>query len=139
MDRANNKIVVFHCNNLRLFNDGRQKEFVKKWPGLKLVAIPCSGKIEAHFLLKTLSAGAQGVLVLACAEQSCQYLEGSMRSRKRVDYARYWLEKLGIAAERIEFVRLWPVSKQALEAVLKEFETKLESLGALGAPEKVQG
>jgi coenzyme F420-reducing hydrogenase delta subunit len=64
-------------------------------------------------------------------------MEGSMRSRKRVDFARLWLDKLGIAAERIEFVRLWPVGKQSLEAVLKEFVTKLESLGAIGAPEKV--
>ncbi len=137
MDIPNNKIVVFHCRNLRLFSEGGQKEFSKAWPGLNLVSIPCSGKIEAHFLLKTLASGSRGVLVLACAEQACQYLEGSMRSRKRVDYARYWLEKIGIAPERIEFVRLWPVSKQALEAFLKEFVLKLESLGALGAPEKV--
>jgi coenzyme F420-reducing hydrogenase delta subunit len=60
-----------------------------------------------------------------------------MRSRKRVDYARHWLEKLGIAPDRIEFVRLWPVNQQALEAHLKEFVLRLESLGALGTPEKV--
>jgi coenzyme F420-reducing hydrogenase delta subunit len=137
MKSFDNKIVVFHCRNLRLFADGSQKEFSKSWPGLSLVTIPCSGKIEAHFLLKTLASGAQGVLVLACAEQACQYMEGSMRSRKRVDFARLWLDKLGIATERIEFVRLWPVGKQSLEAVLKEFVTKLESLGAIGAPEKV--
>ncbi|MGC8657659.1 MAG: hydrogenase iron-sulfur subunit [Desulfomonilaceae bacterium] len=137
MDIQNNKIVVFHCRNLRLFSDGAQKEFLKAWPNLILRAVPCSGKIEAHFLLKTLASGAQGALVLGCAEQACQYLEGSMRSRKRVDYARFWLEKIGIASERIEFVRLWPVNKQALEALLKEFTSKLQSLGALVAPEKV--
>lgn len=137
MHRQNNKIVVFHCRNLRLFPDDGRKEFSMAWPGLSLVSIPCSGKIEAHFLLKTLASGAQGVVVLACAEQACQYLEGSMRSRKRVDYARHWLEKLGIAPDRIEFVRLWPVSQQALEAHLEEFVLKLESLGALGTPEKV--
>ena len=49
-----------------------------------------------------------------------------MRSRKRVDFARLWLDKLGIATERIEFVRLWPVWIQSLETVLKEFATKLE-------------
>ena len=137
MDIPSKKIVVFHCRNLRLFPEGGQKEFSKAWPDVNLVSIPCSGKVEAHFLLKTLASGARGALVLACAEQACQYLEGSMRSRKRVDYARYWLEKIGIAPERIEFVRIWPVNKQALEALLKEFVLKLESLGALGAPEKV--
>ncbi|MCL5124494.1 MAG: hydrogenase iron-sulfur subunit [Deltaproteobacteria bacterium] len=137
MDTQRNKIVVFHCRNLRLFSNGGQKDFLKAWPNLSLIAVPCSGKIEAHFLLKTLASGAQGTLVLGCAEKACQYLEGSMRSRKRVDYARYWLDKIGIASERIEFVRIWPVNKQALEALLKEFTSKLQSLGALGAPEKV--
>ena len=137
MDIPSNKIVVFHCRNLRLFPEGVQKEFLRAWPNLVLRAVPCSGKIEAHFLLKTLASGAQGTLVLGCAEQACQYLEGSMRSRKRVDYARYWLDKIGIASERIEFVRLWPVNKLALESLLTEFTSKLQSLGALGAPEKV--
>jgi len=137
MKSYDNKIVVFHCSNLRLFSDGSQKQFTKSWPGIALVTIPCSGKIEAHFLLKTLAAGAQGVLVLACAEKACQYLEGSMRSRKRVDYARSWLDKLGISHERIEFVRLWPVSKQTLEEALKGFVLKLESLGAIGVSEEV--
>jgi coenzyme F420-reducing hydrogenase delta subunit len=59
-----------------------------------------------------------------------------MRSRKRVDYARSWLDKLGISHERIEFVRLWPVSKQTLEEALKAFVLRLESLGAIGVSDK---
>lgn len=129
--------MVFYCRNLRLFREGEQKDFLKAWPGLNLRVVPCSGKIEAHFLLKTLAAGAQGALVLACAEHACQYLEGSMRSRKRIDYARYWLEKIGVSPERIEFIRIKPMDRQALGALVKEFALKLESLGALGAPEKV--
>ncbi|MFH0957326.1 MAG: hydrogenase iron-sulfur subunit [Pseudomonadota bacterium] len=137
MKSCDNKIVVFHCRNLRLFPDGSQRHFLKSWPNLSLITIPCSGKIEAHFLLKTLASGAQGVIVLACAERACQYLEGSMRSRKRIDYARHWLDKLGIEPERIEFVRLWPVSKQALESTLRDFTTKLDSFEAIGVTEQL--
>ena len=121
------KIVVYHCRNLRLFNEGEQKIFARSWPGLKLVAIPCSGKVEAHHLLKTLAGGAQGVLVLACAERACQYLEGSMRSHKRADYARLWLEKIGVEPDRVQFVHVPPMDKAALESLLKEFKCTLES------------
>jgi len=127
------KIVVYHCRNLRLFGDGAQKTYARSRPGLKLVAIPCSGKIEAHHLLKTLAAGAQGVLVLACAEKSCQYMEGSKRSHKRVDYARSWLVKLGIETDRLEFVHLSPMDQASMDRVLEEFALRLESFDKIPA------
>ncbi len=127
------KIVVYHCKNLRLFKDGEQKVFNRKWPGLSLVSIPCSGKVEAHHLLKTLAGGAQGVLILACAESACQYLEGSARSRKRVDYAGQWLQKVGISPERLDFVRVPPMDRVALENLLREFTSKIQSLEVIPA------
>jgi F420-non-reducing hydrogenase iron-sulfur subunit len=132
------KIVVYHCRNLRLFKDGEQKTFARSRPGLSLVAIPCSGKVEAHHLLKTLAGGAQGVLVLACAEKACQYLEGSMRSNKRADYARSWLHRLGIESGRIEFIHLPPMDQEALDKTLKEFSSRLKSFGKIPPVAKTQ-
>jgi coenzyme F420-reducing hydrogenase delta subunit len=125
------KIVVYHCRNLRLFENGNQKTFARSMPGLSLVAIPCSGKLEAHHLLKTLASGAEGVLILACAENACQYMEGSRRSHKRTDYARAWLEKLGIETGRLRFVHLAPMDRDGLEAALKEFAIELETFGTI--------
>jgi len=120
------KIVAYYCHNLELFRDGEQKNFARSRPGLSLVAIPCSGKVEAHHLLKTLAADAEGVLVLACAEKACQYLEGSMRSRRRVGYAKRWLEQLGIEPDRLQFVHLPHGSREMLDRTLNEFASKLE-------------
>jgi coenzyme F420-reducing hydrogenase delta subunit len=125
------KIVVYHCRNLQLFNDGQQKIFARSRLGLKLVAIPCSGKVEAHHLLETLSGGAQGALVLACAQKACQYLEGSKRSHKRVEYARLWLQKLDIEPDRLEFIHLPPKNIKALDRLLKEFVVRLQSFEPL--------
>jgi coenzyme F420-reducing hydrogenase delta subunit len=132
------KIVVYHCRNLQLFKDGEQKTFARLRPGLSLVAIPCSGKVEAHHLLKTMAGGAQGVLVLACAEKACQYLEGSMRSHKRADYARSWLDRLGIESERIEFLHMPPKNQAELDRILKDFSNKLESFGKIPPIAKTQ-
>ena len=127
------KMVVYHCHNLRLFRHGEQKIYERARQGVRLVAIPCSGKVEAHHLLKTLAGGVDGVLVLACAEKACQYLEGSKRSHKRLDYARSWLEKIGLEPERLEFVHLPPMDREALDTTLKEFARKLESFDTLPA------
>jgi coenzyme F420-reducing hydrogenase delta subunit len=133
METNSRKIVVYYCRNLRLFDDGEQKVFARSRPGLKLVAVPCSGKVEAHHLLQTLAGGAQGAMVLACAEKACHYLEGSRRSRKRVDYARSWLTKIGMEPERLAFVHLPPMDRAALDKALEDFRFKLESFDSIPA------
>lgn len=133
METSAPKIVVYHCRNLRLFQPGEDKAFARSRKGLRLVAVPCSGKVEAHHLLTTLAAGAEGVLVLACAEKACQYMEGSMRSHKRADYARTWLKKLSIEPDRVEFVHMPPMDLEALKTILNEFSARLESFGTIPA------
>ena len=133
MDSKPIKIVAYHCRNLQLFTGDEQKDFQRSHPGLTLVAIPCSGKIEAHHLLKTLAGGAEGVLVLACAKNACRYLEGSMRSHKRVEYARSWLVELGLETERLDYVHVPPRDVAALDTLLKEFSSKLETFGTSAA------
>lgn len=121
-------MLVYHCRNLRLFDNGRHKDFERSHPGLKLVAIPCSGKVEAHHLLGALASGVEGVIVLACNEKACQYLEGSMRSRKRLEYARSWLSEIGLEQERLEFKHLGPMDTDEMEKIIEEFRSKLETL-----------
>ena len=125
------KILVFFCHNLQLFKNGSRNDFARSWTGLKFVALPCSGKVEAHHLLKALAGGVQGVLVLACAESACQFLEGSMRSRRRLQYARTWLEELGIEPARLEFRHISPMDLDALETILREFNGRLQVFGKL--------
>jgi F420-non-reducing hydrogenase iron-sulfur subunit len=129
------RIVVYHCRNLQLFRNGEQKEFARLRPGLRLVAVPCSGKVEAHHLLKTLAGGADGALVIACEERACQYMEGSMRSHKRVDYARSWLAELGIDPARVAYTHVPPMDSRALDTLLKDFGEKLEPLGKVPSAE----
>ena len=135
MRKNSGEIVVYLCRNLRLFENGEQKAYARSHPGVKFVAIPCSGKMEASYLLKTLADGAEGVLVLGCATDACHFLEGSMRSHKRLDYARTWLEELGIEPERVEFVFAKPMDQSALDELIKDFSQKLETFGKIPAKE----
>lgn len=73
------------------------------------------------------------MLVLACAKQACQFLEGSMRSDKRVEYARSWLAELELEPERLEYAHVPPRDVAALDSILKEFTSKLESFGTIPA------
>lgn len=50
-----------------------------------------------------------------------------MRSHKRVDYARSWLEKIDMEPDRLKFVHVPPMDRDALDTLLKEFKHTLES------------
>ena len=131
MAETKREIVIYHCRNLQLFKNSDQKAYARSHPGLKLVAIPCSGKMEAHHLLKTLAGGADGVLVLACREKACKYMEGSMRSHKRADYARSWLEEIGIEPERFQFIHVTPMDTGALDKIVEDFSRELDTFGKI--------
>jgi hypothetical protein len=69
------------------------------------IAVPCSGKLQPEHLLKAFEAGADGVCVLACAEDGCHYLEGSRRMSRRAAYVRALLNELGLDGERLMVYR----------------------------------
>ena len=53
---------------------------------VKIIRIPCTGKVDALYLLKALEDGADGVYVAGCEEGDCHFLVGNIRAKKRVGY-----------------------------------------------------
>ncbi len=132
MDKPLN-IVMYHCVNLQLLQNRGHKELQRSRPGLRIVSVPCSGKIEAPHLLKTLAGGADAALVLACEKKACKFFEGSARSEKRMNYAKQWLDELGIDTSRLAFVHATPRDDKQIERILDEF---VSNLGPLASDEK---
>ncbi len=73
---------------------------------IKIIKLPCTGKIDVIHLLKSFEKGADGVYVLGCLEGSCQFTNGNLRARKRVEQAQQILESVGIGGERVQMYNL---------------------------------
>jgi coenzyme F420-reducing hydrogenase delta subunit len=73
---------------------------------IKIIKLPCTGKIDVVYLLKTFLSGADGVYVAGCMEGDCHYLTGNLRARKRVEYAKKILDEVGIGGERLEMYNM---------------------------------
>ncbi len=73
-------------------------------PNIRIVLVPCTGRVDVHHLLKTLEAGVDGVLVSGCLPGECHYVSGNLKAAKRVARARQILEELGENPERISMV-----------------------------------
>ena len=97
--------------------------------------VPCSSKIQLPHLLKLLETGAAGVIVFACPEDECRFLEGSSRVQRRIEYARELVEQVGLGAERLALVRGKEMSAGEVLERVDEFVQVVAELG----PNPVKG
>ena len=52
---------------------------------LRIIRVPCSGRVNPLFVLKALINGADGVLVSGCHPRDCHYSAGNYYARRRLE------------------------------------------------------
>ncbi len=67
---------------------------------VRIVKLPCSGRVDVIHMLKALEHGADGVYVAGCLEGDCHYQVGNLRAKKRVAYVKEILDQIGVGSER---------------------------------------
>ena len=73
---------------------------------IRIIRVPCTGKVDVLHILRCFERGADGVTVVGCREGDCHYQSGNFRAKKRVDRARQILEQIGIGGERVRMCNL---------------------------------
>ncbi|MEW6751488.1 MAG: hydrogenase iron-sulfur subunit [Candidatus Latescibacterota bacterium] len=100
-------------------------------PNVRVVRLLCTGKADPIFFLKAFEGGADGVFVAGCMEGDCHFLEGNLRARKRVHYAKGLLEEAGISGERLEMFNMSAGEGTKFAAAVKEMTERVRRLGPL--------
>ena len=96
---------------------------------VKIISIPCTGKVDLIHLLKTFEKGADGVYVLGCLEGECRHNNGNIRARKRVEQAQQILESIGIGGERVQMYNLSSSDAPRFVQFAKEMTEKITEMG----------
>ena len=68
---------------------------------IKVIRLPCTGKVDVEYMLKAFEQGADGVYVMACPIGNCHLERGNIRATKRVEYVKKLLDEIGLGRERI--------------------------------------
>jgi coenzyme F420-reducing hydrogenase delta subunit len=105
---------------------------------VKIIRVPCTGKVDAIHLLRTMQMGADGVYVVGCLEGTCHYNEGNFRARERVEYVRALLEEIGIEGDRVRMYNLSSGEGPTFAAYAKEMTEHIQSLGPSPIGKKYQ-
>lgn len=103
---------------------------------IKIIKVPCSGRVAIIHMLKALEEGADGVMVAGCLEGDCHYQSGNLRAKKRVSYVQEILEKIGIEAERVAMYNLSAGEGPRFAEIAREMTEKVTELGPSPIKEK---
>ena len=96
---------------------------------VKIIKVPCTGKVDIIHLLRAFEKGADGVYVLGCMEGSCQFNNGNIRARKRVERAQKILDAIGVGGERVRMHNLSSSEAPQFVKYAQEMTEKIKGLG----------
>jgi coenzyme F420-reducing hydrogenase delta subunit len=124
------KIVAFCCNFCAFAAaDLAGAMRVQYPPNVRIIRLPCTGKVDAIHLMKTFEDGADGVFIAGCLEGECHFLEGNLRAKKRVAYVRRLLKEVGMDPQRVEMFNLSSAMGGQFAEIVEEMTQRIQELG----------
>lgn len=123
------KIIGFLCNWCSYRGaDAAGMARMKYPPNVKIIRVPCSGRISPELVLRTFREGADGVMVLGCHIGDCHYSTGNHRTAKRMPILKNLLEYTGIESERLYINWVSAAEGEKFTTVIKDFTEKISTL-----------
>jgi coenzyme F420-reducing hydrogenase delta subunit len=124
------KIVAFLCNWCSYAGaDLAGISRIQYPPNIRVIRIPCSGRVHPYFIIKSLQCGADGVLVSGCHPGDCHYLTGNYFARRKFALIKRILEYIGIEEGRVHFSWVSAAEGEKFSQVVKEVTDSVKALG----------
>ena len=95
---------------------------------MKVISMPCSGKLDILYLTKAFDTGADGAAIMICKEGECRYMEGNMRARKRAEAIDELLEETGLGRGRIRVIQMDEEGITGAIRKLEDFRLHIETM-----------
>jgi F420-non-reducing hydrogenase iron-sulfur subunit len=96
---------------------------------LRIIRIPCTGRMDPLFIAKSLIYGTDGVLVSGCHPKDCHYAVGNLYARRRMEVIKRFLPFMGIDARRFHYTWVSASEGQRWQKVVTEFSEQIRSIG----------
>ena len=124
------EIVVFCCNYCSYAAADLAGSIRMDYPpNVKIIHVPCSGRVDAITLLRTLEAGADGVYVTGCMEGDCHFVTGNYKAKKRVAYVKKLVADAGMEPERVQMFNISASDAPLFAEVARQMTEIIRKLG----------
>ena len=98
-------------------------------PNIRIIRVPCSGRVDPLLVVKSFQQGADGVLIAGCHPGDCHYSEGNYYARRRLALLHTFLEYIGIEKERFQIRWVSASEGKRWAHVVSSFTEGLARLG----------
>lgn len=98
-------------------------------PNLRIIRVPCSGRVDPMLVMKAFLEGADGVMVLGCHPGDCHYAEGNYHARRRLVLFHELLDFFGLERERFDLDWVSASEGARFAEVVSTFTEQVRALG----------
>jgi coenzyme F420-reducing hydrogenase delta subunit len=124
------KIVAFLCNWCSYAGaDLAGVSRIQYPPNIRVIRVPCSGRVNPVFIIRALQQGADGVLVSGCHPGDCHYISGNLVARRKFALLKNLLEYVGVEPERVNFSWVSAAEGEKFSKVVIEVVEGVKALG----------
>jgi coenzyme F420-reducing hydrogenase delta subunit len=120
------KITLFYCSNSISPEEISNSTSKLKDIELALVSLPCSGKVNLLYLLKSIETGSDGTILLTCKFGECKFIQGNFRAQKRIRAVDDLLFETGLGSGHIKCLQL--EGNNIVEFIMKEINNYSKQL-----------
>lgn len=126
------KIVGFLCNWCSYAGADLAGTSRMQYPAnVRIIRVPCSGRVDPLLVLKALQDGADGVMVLGCHPGDCHYQQGNYFAQRRYALMHRLLEFTGLESERLHVNWVSASEGNKFAEVVTKFTEQVRALGPL--------
>ncbi|MBP6020972.1 MAG: hydrogenase iron-sulfur subunit [Candidatus Methanomethylophilaceae archaeon] len=124
------RIVTFCCNWCSYAGaDGAGVARLQMPTNFRIIRTMCTARVDPEFVLRALSKGADGVIVLGCHPADCHYIGGNYRTRRRIALLRLVLEQYGFDPKRLRLEWVSASEGEKFQKTMTEFVNTIKELG----------
>ncbi len=98
-------------------------------PNIRIVRVPCSGRIDVPAILEAFVEGADGVYVAGCLDGDCHFIHGNTHAKRRIAQAKGCLTEVGLEPERLEMFQLSAAMGGRFAEIATEMTERIQNLG----------
>ena len=124
------KIVAFCCNWCSYAGADLAGNNRANYPAeIKIIRVPCSGRVNPLFILRAFQKGADGVILCGCHPGDCHYMTGNYYTRRRMALLFSMLDYLGVEKGRPRGEWVSASEGAKVGATMTDVAEKIRSLG----------
>jgi coenzyme F420-reducing hydrogenase delta subunit len=124
------KIIAFCCNWCSYAGaDGAGVARLQMPTNFRIIRTMCSARMDPAHVLRALSKGADGVILLGCHPADCHYIGGNYRARRRIALLQAVLEQYGFDPKRLKLEWVSASEGEKFQNTITGFVKDVKALG----------